>query len=323
MLKKVVITGGCGYIGTVLSKYLLKKNFEVTSFDILKFGNDGLQILNKFKNFKNIKDDFSNFKKYKKIYNEADFVIHLASVSGMPSCKKFKKESNRINYLSTKKFFIFLKDLNNLKKIIFASSTSVFGNKISVSNELSKCKPISEYGTQKLNCEKFIKRKINDKRFYMLRFPTIFGYSNRMRYDLTIHEFAMFLKSNKFFEIYNVNSIRPYCEINDLSIIIYRFIIRKKKLDHNLYCIGNERFNLSKNKILKIFLKNIKSCKGNYYITNKIGEDKRNYYVSYDRFKKSNLYKFIDGPNKKLKELLKNVKNYKKINKKKLTSVWF
>ena len=65
MLKKVVITGGCGYIGTVLSKYLLKKNFEVTSFDILKFGNDGLQILNKFKNFKNIKDDFSNFKKYK------------------------------------------------------------------------------------------------------------------------------------------------------------------------------------------------------------------------------------------------------------------
>ena len=86
-------------------------------FDILKFGNDGLQILNKFKNFKNIKDDFSNFKKYKKIYNEADFVIHLASVSGMPSCKKFKKESNRINYLSTKKFYFFLKDLNNLKKL--------------------------------------------------------------------------------------------------------------------------------------------------------------------------------------------------------------
>lgn len=321
--KKIIITGGCGYIGTVLSEFFLKKNFEVTSIDFLKFGDEGLQHLKNYKKFKNISDDFDNFKKYNEIFNNCDYVIHLASVSGMPSCKKFKKESNYINYVATKKFFTFLKKFGNIKKIILASSTSVFGNKTSTSNELSKCKPISEYGFQKLNCEKFVKKNINDKRFLILRFPTIFGYSPRMRYDLTIHEFARNLKYKKPFEIYNINSVRPYCEINDLSNIIYKLIIRKKVLFSNLFCVGNEKFNFSKKQILKLLESQIGKKNKKYKITDKIDEDKRNYYVSYKRFQKLNIYNFKDNPNNKINKLILKIKENVKINKKKLTSVWY
>ena len=323
MVKKVIITGGCGYIGTVLSELFLKKNFEVISIDFLKFGNKGLQYLKKYKKFKNIKDDFVNYKKYKNIFVNAEHVIHLASISGMPSCKKFKKESNTINYVSTKKFFKFLKKIKTIKKIILASSTSVFGNKTSVSNEFSKCEPISEYGFQKLNCEKFIKKKINDNRFLILRFPTIFGYSPRMRYDLTIHEFARNLKNNKSFEIYNLNSVRPYCEINDLSKIIYKIIIRKKVLFSNLFCVGNEKFNFSKKQIVKL-LENQMGKKGKKYkITDKIDDDKRNYFVSYKKFQRLNIYKFKDSPKKKFKKLILKIKKHGNINQRKLTSIWY
>ena len=321
--KKIIITGGCGYIGTVLSEFFLKKNFEVTSIDFLKFGDEGLQHLKNYKKFKNISDDFDNFKKYNEIFNNCDYVIHLASVSGMPSCKKFKKESNYINYVATKKFFTFLKKFGNIKKIILASSTSVFGNKTSTSNELSKCKPISEYGFQKLNCEKFVKKNINDKRFLILRFPTIFGYSPRMRYDLTIHEFARYLKYDLSFDIYNFNSVKPYCEINDLSNIIYKFTLQKYRSKFNLFCVGHENFNLSKKDILNILLKNIKNSSKNYKITNKLGKDKRNYYVSYKRFKNTKLYKFQEKPNKKFINLLKNIKKFNNLDKKKLTSIWY
>lgn len=323
MNKKIIITGGCGYIGTVVCSFFLKKGFEVISIDYLKFGNSGLNYLKKFKKFKNIKDNFDNFKKYNEIFKEFDYVIHLASISGMPSCTKFKKDSNYINFVATKRFFLFLKKKKNIKRIIFASSTSVFGNKTSVSNERSSCKPISNYGSQKLNCEKFIMNKVKDKRFIIYRFPTIFGYSPRMRLDLTIHEFARYIFFNKKFEVFNLSSVRPYCDINDLSNILYETIVTKKIFSSQIFCIGNERYNFSKLDIINILKKIIKRKKYNYKITNKIDTDKRNYFVSYNNFKNLKIYNFNENPKIKFSNLVSKIGKLKILDKKKLTSIWY
>jgi nucleoside-diphosphate-sugar epimerase len=222
-----------------------------------------------------------------------------------------------------KKFFLFLKKKKNIKKIIFASSTSVFGNKTSVSNEKSSCNPISNYGRQKLNCEKFIMHKVKDKRFIIYRFPTIFGYSPRMRLDLTIHEFARYIYFNKKFEVFNLSSVRPYCDINDLSNILYQTIIVKKNFSSQIFCIGNEKYNFSKLDIINILKKIIKRKKYNYKITDKIDPDKRSYFVLYNNFKNLKIYNFNENPIKKFSNLLFKIKKIKTFNKKKLTSIWY
>lgn len=296
--RKIIVTGGCGYIGTMVCRELLENGHEVLSIDILQFGNEGFNYNKKFLKFRFIQDDYVNFKKILDIYKSYDTVIHLAAISGMPSCDKYKKKSNRINYLNVKKYFNFLNKQKNIKKIFFASSTSVFGINEGISDEKTKCKPISNYGIQKLNCEKYIKKLKN--KFFILRFPTIFGYSYRMRYDLTINEFCRFLLLKKRISVFNLNSFRPYCYIGDLKKII-RTCIEKNFLIDGPICVGHEKFNLNKAMIMKFLIKNNPINKKMFKIVKKSDVDQRNYNVSFKKFKSLKIYKF----NKSFIEILK------------------
>lgn len=306
--RKIIVTGGCGYIGTMLCRELLENGHDVLAIDILKFGKKGYEYNKRFINFRLIQDDFKNFNKIEKEYKNHDTVIHLAAISGMPSCTKNLKESNLINFINVKKYFNFLNNLECIKKIIFASSTSVFGVNEGISDEKTKCMPVSVYGKQKLNCEKFIKNL--NKKFIILRFPTIFGFSHRMRFDLTINEFCRYVSLKRRFRVFNTKSFRPYCHLDDLKKII-RKITEQNKIISGPLCIGHEKFNLNKNMIIQSLKKINLRVNGLVQYVDIKDLDKRNYNVSFREFRKLKIHTFDSSINKILTNLINDISKAK------------
>src|SRR3989338_6416000 len=181
---KVLVTGGAGYLGTVLVNKLLRKGYKVTVLDNLLFGN----YLGKHKNMKIIDGDIRNLVTVVKALNDADAVIHLASIVGDQAGDLEQRTTIEINYLATKN----IAELCQLygKRFIYPSTCSVYGERSEkvVKENARLIKPISLYGQTKLRSEQGIADSCND--YTILRLGTLFGLSPRMRFDLAINLFA-------------------------------------------------------------------------------------------------------------------------------------
>ena len=187
--QNIVILGGAGYIGSVVSDYFLKKNFQVTSIDNLIYKQKS-PLNKKILYFYNL--DISK-NKIQKIIDSNSVVILLAGLVGDPITKKYPKISKKINedYIikCIKLFF-----LKKIKHLIFVSTCSNYGITKSkkMVDEKSKLNPLSLYAKSKIKIEKYLqtKSKKNRIKISILRFATAFGISNRMRFDLTINQFV-------------------------------------------------------------------------------------------------------------------------------------
>ena len=115
-MKKILITGGAGYIGSMLSSELVKKGYFVTVVDLIKYDKKSLEHLNYHKNFSLIKADIRNFRLMKKLIGKNEFIIPLAALVGAPLCERNKKEAISVNYESIKNLN---KTFKEKKKILF------------------------------------------------------------------------------------------------------------------------------------------------------------------------------------------------------------
>ena len=158
-MKKILITGGAGYIGSCLSKILLANKYKVIIVDNLKTSNNEVIKKIKTKNLIFYKSSINEIKILKKIFEkeQVDFVVHLAAIVGDPACKIEPRLAIDSNFKSSKKFFN-LCVKNKVKKFIFASTCSNYGkvNKNVLANEETKLKPLSLYAKLKVNYEKFL-----------------------------------------------------------------------------------------------------------------------------------------------------------------------
>ena len=152
-MKKIILIGGGGYVGSVLTEALLKKNYLVTVYDLFIYGEN---VFKNHKNLKIIKGDIRNLKLLESSIKGNDILIHLACISNDPSFELDPKLGKSINYDS---FFPLVKTSkeNGVSRFIYASSSSVYGikDKIDV-NENDECNPITDYSKFKLECENFI-----------------------------------------------------------------------------------------------------------------------------------------------------------------------
>ena len=259
-----LITGGCGYIGTEITKHLLSNNHKVTVVDNLWFGNNH----KKHRNLKIVKEDVRNFDKIniKNIHT----IIHLANIANDPSVELNPTLSWEVNVLASK--IIAEHAINNkVKKIIFFSSGSVYGvKKEKRVTENLKLNPISVYNKTKMIAERIFLSYKNQIDIKCLRPATVSGFSKRLRLDLTVNKltFDAFYKKKIFVD--GGKQVRPNIQIQDILRIIDHFCLTKKKFKHNIYNIGFE--NLS---ILKIAQK-IKKKIGANIIINK-SRDIRSY----------------------------------------------
>jgi nucleoside-diphosphate-sugar epimerase len=281
-MKKILITGGAGYIGSMLSTELVKLNYNVTVIDDLYYSSNSLNHLFIFKNFKFIKGDVRNKSLIKKLIANQDFIIPLAALVGAPLCDKKKGEAVEINYQAIK--FI----LNNIKKkqkIIYMNSNSGYGigEKNKFCDETSQLKPISLYGITKNKAEKLVMKFNNSISF---RLATVFGISYRMRTDLLVNFMVYESMLKNKLKIFEPHFRRNFVHVRDVVAGIVFAIKNFSKLKSNVYNLGLSSANITKIQLatkIKKYKRNLKIK----IIKNIKDPDQRDYFVSNRKIEKA------------------------------------
>ena len=233
----ILITGGCGYTGTLLTNDLINLGHKVTVVDIQWFGN----YLVPRKNLKIEKIDIRNHEKIP--LQGVDTVVHLANIANDPSVELNAGLSWEVNVLATQKL-IENSVKNKIKQFIFASSGSVYGVKEEkdVTEELPLV-PISTYNKTKMISERVLKSYENEIKFHCIRPATVCGFSPRMRLDVTVNMFAFQALKFKSMSVFGGNQIRPNIHIQDL-INIYKHFISNPDLPSGFYNAGFENLKI-------------------------------------------------------------------------------
>jgi len=242
---KILITGGCGYVGNVLINHLLKKNIKIINIDTQWFGCNLL----KNKNLNNIKGDIRNIPDI--LFNSVYAVIHLANIANDPAVDLSPNLSWDVNVLASKKI-VEQSIKYNVKKFIYASSGSVYGvkkeKKVTENLELI---PISIYNKTKMISERVLMSYSDKIIVNCIRPATICGLSPRMRFDLSVNMLTLqALKYNQI-NVFGGSQIRPNIHIKDM-VGVYEFFL-EKNLKSGFYNAGFE--NLKITNIAKIIQK--------------------------------------------------------------------
>ncbi len=286
-MKKVLVTGGAGYIGSVLVRILLNKGYYVRAFDSLKFGGDALYDIAQHPRFEFMKGDLRNPGDIDKALDGMDHVAHLAAIVGDPACSKFPDEANEVNWDASVSLFEKAEQAG-IKRFVFASTCSNYGKMSdpdSFVDEDSELRPVSLYAELKVKFENYIlKQKRKSKMCATaLRFSTVYGFSPRIRFDLTVNEFTRNVCLTGEQEIWGPQFNRPYCHVDDLARAVMLVLQSpKKKVRANVFNVGDTKENYSKRMLMEEIQKQIPDAKAIYVEKT---EDPRDYRVNCDRIK--------------------------------------
>lgn len=237
-MKSIVVLGGLGYIGSHLVKLLLDRNYHVKILDGEFFGKDHIEELLRNTNCTYIKGDIRNSVSLAKIIKDADAIIHLAGLVGDPACSIDEDETWLSNTLSTG-LIVDVANYYNIKKLIFASSCSVYGASPEkfILNEGSYLNPVSLYAKTKMGSEKILFEKFNGI-CTVLRLATVFGHSERMRFDLVANLFTVRAIKTGSIEVFGGTQYRPFIHCLDAAKAFL------KTLEHKNSDIDREVFNI-------------------------------------------------------------------------------
>ena len=304
-MKKILITGGAGYLGSVLTTKLLEIGYHITVIDIMDFSKTSLSHLFVNKNFKFIKGDVMNKKLISKEIKNKDIIIPLAALVGAPLCDKFPKKTKQINFENIK--FI-LSKIKPKQKIIYPNTNSGYGigKKKKYCDEKSPLNPISLYGKTKVNAEKII---IKHKNSVVFRLATVFGYSYRMRTDLLLNNLVLLSMRDKKLDIFESNFRRNFIHVSDVCDGIIYAIYNFNKLKSNVYNLGMSKANITKFEMVKKIKKHIGKLKIKK-IHNIKDPDKRDYFVSNKKIEKKGFKAKIDI-DEGIQELIEVYKSHK------------
>ena len=304
-MKSVVITGGAGYLGSVISDYFLKKGWKVKVIDLLFFDKKvPLRFLNN-PNYDFMKTSFSDFVSIEKFIDRQDYVIHCASIVGEPASRKYPDLAFKINYRDTVEFINFLCH-KEIKGFIFISTCSNYGISDDIANENSPLNPLSLYAETKVKVEEYLKNEVKDLKWVICRLSTLYGISPRMRFDLTVNEFTARAFFEKYIDVYLPNTYRPYLHVFDAARFIYGIIENFDSMSNEIFNIGFNGENYKKIEIIEIIRKFIPDLK--IEIVRK-GSDKRNYRVDFSKIqnflKLKPIFRVEDG----VKQIIKAFEN--------------
>ena len=283
-MKKILVIGGAGYIGSVLLDELLKRNYDVVCLDKCYFGKEHLEEFIK-DGVEFIEEDIRSFNS--NLLNDVDIVINLAAISQPdPNGVINKAKFWDLNYLSAKRA-AYLSKLCGVEKHIFASTCSVYGFQKEIVNENSKLNPIEIYGKTKAAAEKEV-LSLADDDFCVtaLRFATVYGLSPKMRYDLIVNGMTLALfKTGKITVMRDGKQIRPNVHVRDVANAIIKVIEAKKnEVNGEVFNVGSNEQNYPVLKIAEIIGDAIREEFGTDYGIQRYGDvDTRSYCVNFDK----------------------------------------
>lgn len=284
---KVLLIGGAGYVGTVITSDFLKRGHNVVVLDNFVYNNQfAVQPYLGDPNYNLIKGDINDEVSLKKASENVDAVVILAGLVGDPITKSYPEASEAINDNGVKACIDFFDD-KDIKKLIFVSTCSNYGliREGELADEDFELNPLSLYAKAKVGAEKYLLSKKGKVSYagVILRFATAFGLSPRMRFDLTVSEFTRDLFFGEELVVFDEHTWRPYCHVRDFSRLIdIVFSAEDSKVAFEVFNAGGDVNNFTKKMIVDAITDRIPNAKISY---NQKGSDPRNYRVSFKKVK--------------------------------------
>jgi nucleoside-diphosphate-sugar epimerase len=274
-METILVTGGAGYLGSILIHELLKLGHQVTVLDNFMYGQSSLNHFCADENFKIIRGDIRNRDMMRSILKDKDIVIPLAALVGAPLCKQDPFGATSINHDG---IMLMLELLSSEQKVLMPTTNSAYGtgNADNFCTENSALKPISQYAIEKVAVEKKLMSRKNAVSF---RLATVFGMSPRMRLDLLVNDFVYRAVNDKFIVIFEGHFKRNYIHVRDVAKAFIHAINNFSIMNGEIYNVGLSNANISKLELCEV----IKSILPDFtYIHAPIGKDpdQRNYIVS-------------------------------------------
>ena len=282
MSKRVLVTGGAGYLGSVLCEHLLDAGYEVTVLDSLIYQQNSLFSLCANPRFDFYHGDARDEVTVRKLLSQADVIIPLAALVGAPACDRDPSFAQSVNLDAIR----LIKRLRSPRQlVVYPTTNSGYGTKSGdvFCTEESALEPISLYGRTKTQAEQELLESPNS---ITLRLATVFGMSPRMRLDLLVNHFVYAAATDAYIVIFEKDFKRNYIHIRDVADCFVYCLEHSEQMTGRPYNVGLDAANLSKEELaLKI-----KEYVANFYVHfSEVGSDpdKRNYIVSNQRLREA------------------------------------
>ncbi len=274
-MAKILVTGGAGYIGSILVPMLLNEGHEVVVLDNFMYNQNSLLDCCHDKKLTIIQGDARNDRLVKEALKDSDFIFPLACIVGAPACDK-DPITARMTNLDAIKMLMKIRAEN--QHVVFPNTNSGYGigPEGMYCTEESPLNPISLYGRQKVEAEKII---LGSGNAIVLRLATVFGVSPRMRADLLINDFVYRAVNDHFIILFEAHSKRNFVHVRDVAKAFMHCMANFERMKNQVYNVGLNDANLSKLELCEEIKKQVPSF---YFHEAEIGQDpdKRNYIVS-------------------------------------------
>ena len=281
MKKKIFITGGAGYVGSLLTPYLLEKGYKVKVFDTLFFGN---HLLPKNDNLIIVQGDIRDNKKIEKESRGYDYFVHLACISNDSSFILDENLSKSINFEAFEPMVIAAKK-SGIQRFIYASTSSVYGvSKEKNVKEDHPLVPLTLYNKFKGLCEPILfDHTNNDFEGVIFRPATVCGYAPRLRLDLSVNILANYAYHKKKITVFGGDQLRPNLNIKDYcSVVDLLLNSESHKITNQIFNVGYE--NMSINQLAELVKKIYeKKYSETVEIVKTVSDDNRSYHINSDK----------------------------------------
>jgi len=287
--KRVLVTGGAGYIGSVLVRQLLAEGCQVRVLDILAAGGESLLEVATHPRFEFTKTDVRDAKGARLALRDCWAVAHLAAIVGDPACRQQPELARAVNTTAAEQLYRLAEEAG-CERFVFSSTCSNYGRMAdpkAYAHENSQLAPVSLYAETKVQFEKFLlgQPRSNLSAPTCLRFSTVYGFSPRARFDLTVNEFTREAALGRELVVFGEQFWRPYCHVEDLASSIC-LVLRSvpEKIAYEVYNAGDTSENYTKKMIVDEILKQIPGGRVRYVHKD---EDPRDYRVNFEKIQKA------------------------------------
>lgn len=273
---KVLITGGAGYLGSVLTEHLLKKGYEVTVLDNLMYRQISLLHIIDHPNLTFVRADVRDENVLINLVKQHDVIIPLAAIVGMPACDNDVKLANDVNFGQIETI---INVLSKDQQIILPNTNSQYGSSTDIITEESPFNPLSHYAKTKCDSEDIM---LGNGNGISLRLATVFGVSPRMRQDLLVNDFVYRSVTDGFLVLFESHFKRNYIHVKDIARTFQFMIENYDDCSGEAFNVGLSTANLSKLELaekIKEYVPELVIVQNEF----KKDFDQRNYIVSNDK----------------------------------------